>query len=128
MLKLAKYYLPEACLKALYSSIVEPYFRYCCSVWGMCGVTKKLPLKFQNRAARIVTNSKCDASSRPLTERLGWKTIDKLIAEESKFIVYKSLHGLAPQYSCHLFTRNSAGEARTLHNTSTDLTVTKNLP
>ena len=32
MLKQTKYYLPEACLKALYSSIVEPYFRYCCSV------------------------------------------------------------------------------------------------
>ena len=30
MLKQAKYYLPEACLKTLYSSIVKPYFRYCC--------------------------------------------------------------------------------------------------
>jgi len=35
MLKEAKYYLPEVFLKTLYSSIVEPYFRYCCSFWGI---------------------------------------------------------------------------------------------
>ena len=33
MLK-AKYYLPEASLKSLYSGVVDSYFRYCCSVWG----------------------------------------------------------------------------------------------
>ena len=111
MLQQAKYYFPEACLKAHYSSIVEPYFRYCCSVWGTCGVTE--------------TNGKFDASCRPLIERIGWKTIEELITEESKTIVYKSLHGLAPQYLCHFFTRNSAGEARTLRNTSTDLKIPK---
>ena len=82
--------------------------------------------KFQNRAAKIVTINRFDASSRPLIERLGWIAIDELIAEESKTTVYKSLHGLAPQDLCHLFTRNSAGEARTLRNTSTDLKIPKN--
>ena len=62
MLKQAKYYLPEACLKTRYSSIVETYFWYCCSVWGTCGATEKTRLqKFQNRAGRIFTNSKCYA-------------------------------------------------------------------
>ena len=46
MLKQAKYFLPEVFLKTLYSSIVvEPYFRYCCSVWGTCGVTVKPTFK-----------------------------------------------------------------------------------
>ena len=72
MLKYTKNYLPEAFLKTLYSSIVEAYFPYFCSVWGACGVTEKNRLqKFQNRAARIVTNSKFDAPRRPLIERLG---------------------------------------------------------
>ena len=72
MLKQAKCYLPESCLKILHSSIVEPYFRHCCSVWGTCGVTDKNRLqKFQNRVARIVTNTKFGASSRLLIERLG---------------------------------------------------------
>ena len=126
MLKHAKYYLPKASLKTLYSSIVEPYFPYCCSLWGACGLMEKTRLqKFQNRAARSVTSSKFDAPSRPLIERLGWKTIDKLIAEESNTIVYRSLNDLAPQYLGCLFTRNSAGEARTLGNTSTDLRIPK---
>ena len=35
-LKYAKNILPIASVKALYTSIVEPHFRYCCSVWGWC--------------------------------------------------------------------------------------------
>ena len=59
--------LPIASLKTLYSSIVEPHFRYCFSVWGCCGKTDIDQLeKLQNRAARIVTNSSIDCPSRPL--------------------------------------------------------------
>jgi len=57
-------------------------------------------------------------------ERLGWKTIEELIAEESKTIVYKSFYGLAPQYLCHLFARNSAGGVIR----SLTLSYQKNLP
>ena len=106
VLKQAKHYLPEACLKPLYSSIVEPYFRHCCSVRRTCGVTEKICLqKFENRATRIFTSSRCDAFNRPLIERLRWKTIDELINKESKTTVYKFLYALTPQYLCHLFTR-----------------------
>ena len=98
MLKQAKFYLPEACLKTLYSRIVELYFRYFCSVWGTVGVTEKNCLQnFQERAAGIFTNSKFDTFSRPLIERLGWKAIEELIADKSKAIVYKSLYGSVPQ-------------------------------
>ena len=45
MLKQAKYYLPDVCLKTLYSSIVEPYFRYCCSVGERVGLPNKTALK-----------------------------------------------------------------------------------
>ena len=81
--------------------------------------------KFQNRATRIVNNNKFDASSRPLIERLGWKTIEELIAKESKTIVYNALYGLTPQYLYHPFVRNFVGEARPLRNTSTDLKIPK---
>ena len=37
-LKYAKSILPIASVKTLYTRIVEAYFRYCCSVWGCCGV------------------------------------------------------------------------------------------
>ena len=35
-LKLAKSFLPQDTLKTLYTGIVEPHFRFCCSVWGNC--------------------------------------------------------------------------------------------
>ena len=38
-LKHAKTFLPESSLRSLYFSIVEPHFRYCCSVWGAVAQT-----------------------------------------------------------------------------------------
>ena len=76
-LKHAKKFLPRETLENLYTGIVEPHFRYCCSVWGCSGSREINQLqKLQNRAARIVTNSSFDAPSRPLIERLGWRTIE----------------------------------------------------
>ena len=60
MLKYAKKCLPLDTVKNMYTSIVEPHFRNCCSVWG-CG--EILLDKLQNRATRIVTNSSYGASS-----------------------------------------------------------------
>ena len=58
MLKYSKRYLPKESLIMLYRSLVEPYFRYCCPVWGSCSASALDKLqKPQNRAARIVTNS-----------------------------------------------------------------------
>ena len=63
-LKHAKSFLTHDTLKTLYTGIVEPHFRYCCSVWGNCGVTEKTHLQeLQNRAAMILTNSHYDADA-----------------------------------------------------------------
>ena len=106
ILKHAKKFLPFSALTSLYTSIVEPHFRYCCSVWGCAGTTKINRLqKFQNRAARIVTNSSFDTPSNQLTDNLGWKTINELIDNESKTMVFKSLNELAPPYLRSLFRK-----------------------
>ena len=106
----------------LYTGIVEPHFRYCCSVWGCAGSTELNQLqKLQTRAARIITNSNFDTPSRPLIDQLGWKTIEQLVASESKTMVFKSLHELAPQYLCDLFTINSKCSSYVLRNSETDL-------
>ena len=101
---------------------MEPYFCYCCSVWGCRGSTEKDCLqKLQNRAARIITSSSFTTSALPLTESLGWKTIEELISNETKVCVFKALNGLAPQYLTELFSRNSQRSLHILQNTSTDL-------
>ena len=121
-LKHAKTFLTQETLKTLYTGIVEPHFRYCCSVWGCAGSTELTQLqKLQNRAARIITNSSFDTPSRPLIDKLGWKTIEELVASESKTMVFKSLHELAPQYLCDLFSRNSQCSSYVLRNSETDL-------
>ena len=114
--------LPEETLNTLYTGIIEPHFRYCCLVWGCSGVTEINQLqKLQNRAARTVTGSSFDTPCQPLIKKLGWKTIDQLITSETYIMVYKSLHELAPQYMCNLFTRASQLASRCLRNTLTDL-------
>ena len=126
-LKHAKSFLPKETLKIIYTGIVEPHFRYCCSVWGCAGSTEINQLqKLQNRAARIVTNSSFDAPSSPLIKSLGWKTIHELILNESQTMVFKSLHGLAcvglaPQSLCSFFTKSSQCSSYSLRNTETDL-------
>ena len=111
-----------------YSSIVEPHFRYCYSVWGCCGKTDiDQLLKLQNRAARIVTKSGFDAPSRPLIGSLGWKTVRELVDQDSRLMVYKPINGLAPRYMSNLFSRNSACSSRSLRNTKTDLRLPKKI-
>ena len=39
-LKYAKKFLPQDTLSKMYRGIVEPHFRYCCSVWGCCCKTR----------------------------------------------------------------------------------------
>ena len=126
ILKHAKKFLPFSALTSLYTSIVEPHFRYCCSVWGCAGTTEINRLqKLQNRAARIVTNSSFDSPSNKLIEKLGWKTINELINIESKTMVFKSLNELAPPYLRNLFRKNSQSTSYRLPNTSTDLRLPK---
>ena len=91
MIKYTKRYHPFDALKNLYTSVIDPNIRYCCSVWGVCGVVKIHQLqKRQNRAARIITGSNYDALSKPVIKNLGWKKIDEMIQFESQVMVFKS--------------------------------------
>ena len=126
ILKHARKFLPSSALTNLYTSIVEPHFRYCCSVWSRAGTTEINHLQiFQNRAARIVTNSSFDTPSNQLIENLGWKTLNELIDIESKTMVFKSLNELAPPYLRSLSRKNSQSTSYRLRNTSTDLRLPK---
>ena len=114
--------MPLETLNQLYAGIVEPHFSHCCSVWGCCGVTEENDLqKLQNRAARIITIDSFDAPGIPLLRRLGWKTVEEFIAHELELMVFKSLHGLAPQYVSDLFTKISQLTSHNLRIIVTDL-------
>ena len=78
LLKYSKQYLLFSVVRTFYNSIVEPYSLYYCSVWGWCSATEVQHLqRLQNRAARIVRNSANNAPIKPISEKLGWKTIQQ---------------------------------------------------
>ena len=123
-LKYSRKFLPQNTLSKMYSGIVEPHFRFCCSVWGCCGVTKLQTLqKLQNRAARIVTKSNFDTPSIGLIQSLKWPTVSDIIRGETATTVYKSLNGLVPEYLSSLFKKRSTRNVRELRNTETDLSI-----
>ena len=124
MLRFYKKYLPIVTVQKMYRSLVEPYFRYSCPVWGVAGVSAINTLqKLQNRAARIVTNSAYDASALPVIRKLSWPTINELIESETLEMVYKSVNDQAPSYLAEMFVRLSHSSRRELGNTKTDLAV-----
>ena len=56
MMKRVRDSIPKDSLITLYKSLVEPYFRYCNTVWGRCGKSYIDKLQtLQNRADIIVT-------------------------------------------------------------------------
>ena len=123
-LKYAKKFLPQDTLSKMYRGIVEPHFRYCCSVWGCCGKTQiDILQRLQNRAARIVMNSSYHASAAGLIKRLGWPTISNTILGETATIMFKSTNSLVPEYLSELFVKNSALNTMRLRNTEADLRV-----
>lgn len=126
-LKYAKKFVPKPTLIQMYRGIVEPHFRYCCSVWGSCSEARLQALqKLQNRAARIVSNSSYDTSATLLIKNLKWLTVSDMIKSETATVTYKAITGLAPSYLSDLFTKNSDRNIDiSLRNAATDLYIPK---
>ena len=61
--------------------------------------------KLQNRAPRILTFSSHKTSADPLFEQLNWKRLDTQQQIQVAAMVYKSIHGLVPDYLSSLFTK-----------------------
>ena len=107
-LKRYRSFVPQTAPQSVYNALIQPHFYYCCEVWGHCGTTlaKKFQI-LQNRAAGILTFSTYDCSSGLLFEQLDWKRFDKQRQIQVAVMVYKSLHGLTPNYLSSLFTQRN---------------------
>ena len=104
----AKKFIPKESLIPMYKGIVEPHFRYYCSVWESCGETRLRALqKLQNRAARIVSNSSYDTSATLLIKNLKWHAVTDMIKSETATVTYKVITGLTPSYLSNLFTKHT---------------------
>ena len=128
-LKYAKKFVPKETIIPMYRGIVEPHFRYCCSVWGSCGETRLRSLqKLQIRAARIVSNSSYDTSATLLIKNLKWLTVTDMTKSETATVTHKAITGLTTSYLSNLFTRNTDRNTDiNLRNAANDLYIHRNV-
>ena len=104
--KQVRHLVPQTTLKSIYQALIQPHFDYCNSVWGNCGSTLQDKLqKLQNRAARVLTFSNYDTNAGHLFNILGWKNLKCQQQLQRATMVYRSLHGLAPNYLSSRFEK-----------------------
>ena len=79
--------------------LIQSQFDYSDIVWGNCGKTLFDRLqKLQNRAARVLTFSRCDAYANRLFKQLNWKDLSTQFQIQKALMVHKSLNDLVPGY------------------------------
>ena len=125
-LKRVRPFVPATPLRYIYNSLIQPHFDYCSVVWGNCNKTLADKLqKLQNRAARVLKFSSYDTSADPLIRQLGWNKLDNQRKFHKAVMVHKSLHSLAPDYLCSMFTDRSSITSYSLRDTEGKLAIPK---
>ena len=125
-LKRVRPFVPATTLRYIYNSLIQPHFDNCSVVWSNFNKTLADKLqKLQNRAARVLTFSSYDTSADPLIRQLGWNKLDNQRKFHKAVMVHKSLHGLAPDYLCSMFTDRSSINSYSLRDTEGKLAIPK---
>ena len=109
-------------MKLYYNSYILPILDYGCLIWGRCSKTNTLRiLKLQKRAARIILKADITTPSQSMFSELNWLIFPKRVQYHSGTMVYKALHGLAPEYIVDLFTKVSDSHSRHLRSVDNEL-------
>ena len=99
ILKRMRLMVPRESLVLLYKTLIEPYFRYCNTVWGYCNETLLDKLQvLQNKAARVNKGSKFKNTNHPvLLKELCWLNVRQLIFIDTAILMYRVANNLAPE-------------------------------
>ena len=99
----------------VYSSVVEPYFTYCCIVWDSVGETLADSIqKLQNRAARVITGASCSKhSAHDIWHELAWLSLSEMRQHHMSLMMLKVNHGLSLSYLPGMFDFNTVGSVMT---------------
>ena len=89
--------VPMESLVLLYKTLIEPYFRYCNTVWGYCNETLLDKLQvLQNKAARVIKGSKFENTDHTvLPKGLCWLNVRQLIFIDTAILMYRVANNLA---------------------------------
>ena len=103
-LKRLRPFICEDTAMLLYRALIEPYFDYCCPVWG--GISNELAdklQKLQNRAIRVITKSGYYSSADTLRGKLGWDDLCTRRKKQKLKLMFKTLNDQSPEYLKGLF-------------------------
>ena len=100
-------YLPHNTLLDLYKSLIQPKIDYAITIWGYtCEVNLDRIQRLQNRIARVICNNFDFVNIRgiDLVCKLGIMNVKQRRDYFMALLMYKSIHGLAPNYLCNEIT------------------------
>ena len=105
ILKRMRSAVPRESLVLLYKTLIEPYFRYCNTVWGYCNETLLDKLQvLQNKAARVIKESKFENTNHPvLLKELRWLSVRQLIFIDTAILMYRVANSLAPETTSDMY-------------------------
>ena len=124
-IKRIRHLTPFNVLIKVYNSLIQPHFDYNCNVvWGNCnkGLSEKLQ-RLQNRTARILMSASYDSNLDDLFRALGWRRLYYQRLEQKSILMYKTLHGMTPDYLRSRFVSRDNARAYRLRNTENKLVL-----
>ena len=122
LLKLLSKYVNKAGLNQYFSSYILPIFDYGCLIWSRGSSTNNLRLfKLQKRAARIILNADILTPSESMFKELQWLSFSKHVLYHKSVMMFKALHGMAPEYLTEMFVKTSQIHSRSLRSTDNDM-------
>ena len=90
-----KHFLPQPILKMLYTSLILPHFHYGILAWGMFSTRL---FKLQQKAVRMINNSKYNAHTDPLFKSLNLMKIDDIFKLNVFKFYFKYCHNQLPSF------------------------------
>lgn len=102
----------------------NPYFDYCSTVWGNCGIVLRNKLqKLQNRAARIITRSGYEIRSTKMLTALNWCNLETRRNQQKGTLMYKIVNGMSPRYLNEMFIPLNEAHGHNLRNSEVDVKI-----
>ena len=100
-----------------------PIFDYGCLIWSRGTSTNNLRLlKLQKRAAKIILNADILTPSESMFKELQWLSFSKRVLYHKSVMIFKALHGMAPEYPSEMFVKKTSQiHSRSLRSTDNDM-------
>ena len=121
--KRIRHLTPFNVLIKVYNSLIQPHFDYCNVVWGNCNTSLSELQRLQNRAARILMSASYDSNLDDWSRALAWRRLYYQRMEQKSILMYKTLHGMTPDYLKSRFVYRDSARAYRLRNTENKLVL-----